>query len=94
MIIDSFDDQSPAKINPVINENAETVDAVIFTFSQAIEEYVAENYDCEKVGELHMAHGASSVYVFKYHGRKFGFYRTWVGAPACIGTIEELREIL
>ncbi|MBQ6126608.1 MAG: nucleoside phosphorylase [Erysipelotrichaceae bacterium] len=94
MIIDSFDDQSPAKINPIVNENAETVDAVIFTVSQAIEEYVAENYDCKKAGELHMAYGASSVYVFEYHGRKFGFYRTWVGAPACIGTIEELREIL
>ncbi|MBQ2658216.1 MAG: nucleoside phosphorylase [Erysipelotrichaceae bacterium] len=94
MIIDSFDDQSPAKINPIINENAPKVDAVIFTFSHVIAEYVTENYDCKKIGELIMGHGASPVYVFEYHGRKYGFYRTWVGAPACVGTVEEIREIL
>ena len=94
MIIDSFDDKSPAKINPVINENAPEVDAVIFTFSHVVGKYVAENYGCEKVGELIMGHGASPVYMFEHHGRKFGFYRTWVGAPACTGTVEEIREIL
>ncbi|MBO4873309.1 MAG: nucleoside phosphorylase [Lachnospiraceae bacterium] len=94
MITDSFDDQSPAKINLPKNENAVKVDAVIYTFSHVIEEYVAEEYRCEKVGELLMAHGASPVYCFDYEGRKFGFFRTWVGAPACAATVEEIRTVL
>ncbi len=32
MITDSFDNRSPAKINPTKNENAPAVEAVIFTF--------------------------------------------------------------
>ena len=94
MITDSFDDRSPAKISVRKNENAVKVDAVIFTFSHVIEKYVTENYACEKVGELHMAHGASPVYCFDFHGRKYGFFRTWVGAPACVGTIEDMRAVL
>ena len=94
MITDSFDNQSPAKINVGQNENAIPVDAVIFTFSQEIEKHVIAAYDCEKVGEFLMGCGPTSVYVLKYHGRQFGFYRTWVGAPACVAPIEELATVL
>ena len=94
MIINSFDDRSPAKINPKINENAVKVEAVIMSFSHVIEKYVTENYECEKVGDLTMGHGSTGVYVFKHNGRKYGFFRTWVGAPACVGTVEEIRELL
>ena len=94
MITESFDSKSPAKINPYINENAPKVEAVIFTFSHVIEEYVLNNYECEKLGEMKMAHGATSVYCLSYNGRKYGFYRTWVGAPACTGAVEEVRMFL
>ena len=94
MITDSYDDQSPAKINVKKNENAIHVDAVIYTFSQAIEKYVISHYDCQKIGEYAMACGATSVYMLRYHGKKFGFFRTWVGAPACIVPIEELSTVL
>lgn len=94
MITSAFDDRSPAKIHPKINENAPKVGAVIFTFSHVIEQYVTEHYASEKVGELLMAHGANPVYVITCHGKQYGFFRTWVGAPACVGTVEEIREIL
>ena len=94
MITDSFDDRSPAKIRVPTAENAVKVDAVILTFSHLIEKYVVENHACEKVGDLWMAHGATPVYRFEHHGRTFGFFRTWVGAPACAGTVEELRTVL
>ncbi len=94
MITDSFDDQSPAKINVQRSKNAIQVDAVIFTFSSEIEKYVTANYDCEKVGEFVMGCGSTAVYVLTYHGKRFGFYRTWVGAPACVGPIEELSTVL
>ena len=47
MITESFDNQSPAIINPPVNENAPQVDACILTFSHVIEKFVLENYDCE-----------------------------------------------
>ena len=94
MITDSFDLSSPAKINVNRNENTVKVAAVILTFSNMIERYVTENYKCEKVGELHMAHGMSPVYCFDHSGRKYGFFRTWVGAPSCVATIEEITAIL
>ncbi|MBQ2062306.1 MAG: nucleoside phosphorylase [Oscillospiraceae bacterium] len=94
MITDSFDNRSSAKINPTINEKAPAVDAVIFTFSHVIEKHVVESYACEKVGELLLANGATPVYCIEYQGRKYGFFKTWVGAPACAAAVEELREIL
>ena len=94
MITNSFDDRSPAKINPNWNNDTPRVEAMIATFSNMIEKYVVENYACEKVGQMRMAHGSTDVYCLEYHGKKFGFYRTWVGAPACVGTVEEIREIL
>lgn len=94
MITDSFDIQSPAKINPLRNDNALKVEAVIFTFSHMIEQYVIKNYACEKIGEIMMGHGATSVYCIEYHGKRYGFFRAWVGAPACVGTIEEIQMVL
>lgn len=94
VITSAYDDRSPAKINPTINENAPAVEAVIFTFSHLIEKYVVENYPCENVGELRLAHGSTPVYCLEYQGRKYGFSKTWVGAPACAASVEEIREIL
>ena len=93
MITDSFDAKSPARINVKKNENAVPVDAVIYTFSHEIEKYVIENYDCEKVGEFKMASGSHSAYVFEHNGRKYGFYKTWIGAPACVAPVEELATV-
>lgn len=89
MIIDSFDDKSDAKINPEINENAPKVDACIITFSNIIEEYVLKNYKCEKIGEFKFATGITPIYKIMFNGKAFAFYKTYVGAPACVGTIED-----
>ena len=94
MIIDSFDDKSPAKINVKKNENAVPVDAVIYTFSHEIEKYVTEHYNCEKIGEYKLASGPHSAYVLNYRGKKYGFFKTWIGAPACIAPIEELTTVM
>lgn len=94
MITDSFDDQSPAKINVKKNPEPVKVEAVILTFSHVIETHVSEHYPCEQVGELFMAHGSSPVYRIGYQGKEYGFFRTWVGAPACVGSIEEVLAIL
>ena len=57
MITDSFDNLSPAIINPVRKENAPAVDACIVTFSHEIEKYVAENYASGEITSLWCATG-------------------------------------
>lgn len=89
MIIDSFDDKSDAIINPKRKENAPEVDACIVTFSYIIEKYVLENFNCKKIAEFKVATGITPIYEIEYNNKKFAFYKTYVGAPACVGTIED-----
>lgn len=89
MITDSFDNKSEAKINPQINENAIEVNACIITFSNIIEEYVLKNFKCEKIGEFRFVTGITPIYRITFNGKNFAFYKTYVGAPACVGTIED-----
>ena len=88
MIIDSFDNKSEAKINPKVNENAYKLDVCILTFSNIIEEYVLNNYNYEKIGEIKDAADIRSIYKIDYKGKKIGFFKTYVGAPSCVGSIE------
>src|SRR5574344_1090366 len=89
MIIDSFDNQSPAIINPTPSETAPVVDACILTFSHVIEEFVLKNYDCKKIASIRFATGETPIYQIEYKGKKFAFYKTYVGAPACVGSVED-----
>lgn len=94
MIVDSFDNKSEAKINPKLKENAPIVDACIVTFSNIIEKYVLENYNCKQIGQFKFVTGITPIYQINYNNKKFAFYKTYVGAPACVGTIEDtLSEI-
>lgn len=94
MITDSFDNQSAAKINPQIREDAPKFDACILTFSYMIEKFVLENYSCKQIGQIYFATGVTPIYQIDYNNKKFAFYKTYVGAPACVGTIEDtLSEI-
>lgn len=94
MITDSFDNQTAAKINPQIREDAPGVDACIVTFSYLIEKFVLENYECRQIGQLYSVTGITPVYQINYSNKKFAFYKTCVGAPACVGSIEDtLSEI-
>ncbi len=94
MITNTFDNQSKAIINPRDNENAPRVDACILTFSHEIEAFVLANYDCKEIGAFWFATGKTPIYGFDYQGKKFAFYKTYVGAPACVATVEDtLSEI-
>ncbi len=62
MIVNSFDDKSPSKINPSPKENRLKCDACIMTFSHIIEKYVLENYDVEEVSFYKMVTGIYPVY--------------------------------
>lgn len=89
MITDSFDNRSPAIINPVRRENAPEADVCIVTFSHEIEKYVAEKYACGEIAALWCASGKTPVYLIERNGRRFAFYRTYVGAPITVGLMED-----
>ena len=89
MITDSFDPARTAIINPPVSENAPEVDAIIMTFSYEIENYVLKEYKTEKLGEMKAATGIRSVYLLQDGGKRFAFYKTYVGAPGCVGTLED-----
>ena len=88
MIVNSFDNSSEAKINPQFNDDAYKLDVCILTFSNIIEEYVLKNYKCEKVGEIKNAADTRYIYKIDYKGKKIGFFKTFIGAPSCVGSIE------
>ncbi len=94
MITDAFDNASPSIINPYADPNAPAVDACILTFSYQIEQFVLQNYPCEEIGKFWSSSGARSVYLLPYKGRRFAFYKTYVGAPACVASVEETFSIL
>ena len=89
MITDSFDSLSPAIINPVVKEDAVEVDACIITFSYEIEKQVAESYATREIASLWCATGRTPVYLIDRNGRRFAFYKTYVGAPITTGLIED-----
>ena len=89
MITETFDNQSPAIINPCRKENAPRVDACIMTFSYMIEEFVLANYECEQIASFWSATGKTPIYGIDYKDRRFAFFKTYVGAPACVATIED-----
>ena len=94
MITEAFDNKSKAIIEPLINENAPAVDACILTFSEKIEKFMTENYDCKQIGKFRFATGDTPVYQLDCAGKKVAFYKTYVGAPACVGTVEDSLSII
>ena len=88
MIINSFDNKSEAIINPKFNEGAYKLDACILTFSNDIEKFVLNNYKCKKIGKIKDAADTRFIYCIDYKGKKIGFFKTYVGAPSCVGSIE------
>lgn len=93
MITNSFD-LSDAIINPKIKEGLPEVDACIVTFSNIIEEYVLKNYKCTQIAEFKFVTGITPIYQIDYKDKKFAFFKTYVGGPACVGTIEDTLSVI
>jgi len=94
MITETFDGKSPAIINPQISDGLPEFDACIVTFSDRIAEAVAEEFGRKKIASFWFATGETPVYQLELDGRKFAFYRTYVGAPACVGTVEDSLSVI
>ena len=90
MIINSFDEESSAMINPIKKENVVKCDVVIVTFSNVIESYVVEKFKTKKIGDFTCANGSFPVYSFEHSGKTFGFYKAFIGAPCSVGMLEDV----
>lgn len=94
MITDAFDNKTPAIINPPEHPTMMAVDACIVTFSYKIEEYVLSKFHPKKIDDFHFATGLSPIWLIEYNGKKFAFFKTYVGAPACTASIEDSLGII
>ena len=94
MITDSFDNSTEEIIRVWRNENAKKVDACILTFSHEILQYVLEQFDCTKIGDLYSSNGANPVYGFTDGNREFAVYMSYVGAPGCVADLEDTLSLI
>lgn len=91
MIINTFDDKSAPMIDIKKKDNAIKVDICIVTFSNIIEQYILDHYECLKIAEYKFVTGITPIYGFKYNGHDYAFFRTYLGGPACVGSIEDTQ---
>lgn len=90
MITDTFDNSSQTLINPIDKENRIKCDVVIATFSYEIENYVVNTFNAKEINEFRCCNGRHPIFVFEYNGKRFGFYKTLLGAPASVGMLEDI----
>ena len=62
----------------------------ISTFSENIIEKFSSLKGVEKIAELYSANGILPVYKIRYKDIEIAFYRSMVGAPACVSCFEEI----
>ena len=94
MITETFDNMTEEIIKVIRNENAIKIDACILTFSHVILNYVLENFECTKLGDLFSSNGAKPIYGFEYENRYFAVYMSCVGAPTCVADIEDTLMVI
>lgn len=94
MITDSFDPAPHAIIDPRIDPHAPKVDACILTFSHVIESAVLRQYSCQRIASIHAATGETPIYRMEYGGKVFAFFKTYVGAPACVASVEDTLSVI
>ena len=61
----------------------------VSTFSEPIIQKFSSLDHVEKIAELCSANGVLPIYRIRYKGTEIAFYRSMVGAPACVACFEE-----
>ena len=62
----------------------------VSTFSDNIIQKFSSLDNVEKIAELYSANGTLPVYQINYKNTAIAFYRSMVGAPACVACFEEI----
>ena len=92
MLLSEFDESRRAVINP--EQTMEPVEnfpeTVVSVFSHQLFDAVVDFLGGRKIAESHDVDGDWPIYEVTYHGRRLGFYKARLGAPACVGCFEEV----
>ena len=92
MLLTQFDENKSAIISPgagmdMVDNFPETVVAI---FSHQLFQAILDFLGGTKIAESHDVDGIWPIYEVNYKGKRFGFYKGRLGAPACVGCFEEV----
>lgn len=92
MLLTEFDPNPSAVINPDLLHKpvADFPETVVSVFSHQLFASIAALLDGTVIAETHDADGVWPVYAVLYHGKRLGFCKARVGAPACVGQFEDV----
>ena len=93
MLLEEFDPCRDAVINPemcVKGAVENYPEITISCFSRHLFEAVLDFFAPEEIARVGGANGKQPVYAVTYKGKRFAFFESRVGEPACIGDFEDM----
>ena len=92
MLLEQFDPAVRAVINPdyihkPIDDFPETIVSI---FSHNLFDFMVEALDGIQIAETHDVDGVWPVYEVTFKGKRLAFYKARLGAPACVGSFEDV----
>ena len=92
MLLEQFDPAVRAVINPdyihkPIDDFPETIVSI---FSHNLFDSMVEALDGIQIAETHDVEGVWPVYEVTFKGKRLAFYKARLGAPACVGSFEDV----
>ena len=92
MLLDEFDYDQSAVIEPwFVHEPVEGFpETVVSIFHHTLFQRIAEFLGGQVIAETKDVDGHWPVYEVKYKGKRFALYKARLGAPACVGSFEDI----
>lgn len=92
MLLTEFDPERRAVINPDLIHTPVPgfPETVISIFSHTLFEKIVSFLNGEKIVATKDVDGISPVYQVEYKGKRFAMYKARLGAPACVGSFEDI----
>lgn len=95
MLLEEFDPSQKAIINPnkTVSRIKDFPRITISLFSSELFNKTLNQFDYKEIGSTHSCNGKNPIYEVIYKDTRFAFYRSYVGAPMCVGDYEEIHEM-
>ena len=92
MLLQEFDPARRAVINPdqMFQPIPNFPETMVSIFSHQLFDKILEFLGGGEIACTHDVDGIWPVYEVKYKGRRFAFYKARLGAPACVGSFEDV----
>lgn len=92
MLLRDFDPEHHAVIDPdMVHKPVEGFpETVVSIFHHTLFQRIVEFLDGEQIAQTKDVDGHWPVYAVNYKGRRFGLFKARLGAPACVGSFEDI----